>query len=106
MFRNEPKLTDQLFFEGHKLITRGTLFFGALAVSLAGMIFLFPAFIGLLVATFILLAGLIALVAGYRFWKVGDKTNFNVRPLYLEFAKIRSHRPRHYHFQTIRFPRW
>ena len=106
MFRNEPKFTDHLFFEGHKLITRGILFFGALAVILAGLIFLFPAFIGILVATSILLAGLIALVVGYRFWKVGDKTNFNVRPLYLEFAEILSHRPRHYHFQTIRFPRW
>jgi len=106
MFRNEFRFTDQLFSEGHQLITRGTLFFGAFAVILAGLIFLFPAFIGILVAIFMLLAGLIALVAGYRFWKVGDKTNFNVRPLYLEFAEIRSHRPRHYHFQTIRFTRW
>ena len=76
MFRNEFRFTDQLFSEGHKLITRGTLFFGAFAVILAGLIFLFPAFIGILVAIFMLLTGLIALVAGYRFWKVGDKKNF------------------------------
>ena len=106
MFRNEFRFTDQLFSEGHKLITRGTLFFGAFAVILAGLIFLFPAFIGILVAIFMLLAGLISLVAGYRFWKVGDKKTFNVRPLYPEFAEILSHRPRHYHFQTIRFTRW
>ena len=106
MFRNEFGFTDQLFSEGHKLITRGTLFFGAFAVILAGLIFLFPAFIGILVAIFMLLAGLIALVAGYRFWKVGDKKTFNIRPFYSELAEIRSHRPRHYHFQTIRFTRW
>ena len=106
MFRNEFRFTDQLFSEGHQLITRGTLFFGAFAVILAGLIFLFPAFIGILVAIFMLLAGLIALVAGYRFWKVGDKKTFNIRPFYSEFAEIRSHSPRHYHFQTIRFTRW
>ena len=106
MFRNEFRFTDQLFSEGHKLITRGTLFFGAFAVILAGLILLFPAFIGILVAIFILLAGLIALVAGYRFWKVGYKKTFNARPLYPEFAEIRSHRPHLYHFQTIRFTRW
>ena len=106
MFRNEFRFTDQLFSEGSILITRGILFFGALAVILAGLIFLFPAFIGILVAIFMLLAGLIALVAGYRFWKVGDKKTFNIRHLYPKFAEIRSHRPRHYHFQTIRFTRW
>ena len=106
MFRNEFRFTDQLFSEGHKLITRGTLFFGAFAVILAGLIFLFPAFIGILVAIFMLLAGLIALVAGYRFWKAGDKKNFNVSSVYPEFAEIRSHRPYHYHFQTIRLTRW
>ena len=106
MFRNEFRFTDQLFSEGHKLITRGTLFFGAFAVILAGLIFLFPAFIGILVAIFMLLAGLIALMTGYRFWKVGDKKTFNVSPLYPEFAEIRSQRPGHYHFQTIRFTRW
>ena len=106
MFRNEFRFTDQLFSEGYKLITRGTLFLGAFAVILAGLIFLFPAFIGILVAIFMLLAGMIALVAGYRFWKVGDKTTFNATPLYSEFAEIRPHRPHFYHFQTIRFTRW
>jgi predicted membrane protein len=106
MFRNEFRFTDQLFSEGHQLITRGTLFFGAFAVILAGLIFLFPAFIGILVAISMLLAGLIALVAGYRFWKLKDKKTFNLRPLYSEFSEIHSPRPRHYHFQTIRFTRW
>ena len=78
MFRNEFKFTDQLFSEGHKLVTRGTLFIGTFAVILAGLIFLFPAFIGILVAIFMLLAGRIALMAGYRFWRVGNKKNFNV----------------------------
>ena len=106
MLRNEFKFTDQLFSEGQKLITRGSLFFGALAVILAGLIFLFPAFIGILVAIFMLMAGMIALVAGYRFWKAGDKKTFNSRFRYPEFTEIRSHSPRHYHFQTIRFTRW
>ena len=106
MFRDEFKFTDQLFSEGHKLITRSTLLFGAFAVVLAGLIILFPAFIGILVAIFILLAGLIALVMGYRFWNAGNKNSFYVNSLYPEFVEIRSHRPRHYHFQTIRFTRW
>ena len=76
MFRDEFKFTDQLFSEGHKLITRSTLLFGAFAVVLAGLIFLFPAFIGILVAIFMLLAGRIALMAGYRFWRVENKKKF------------------------------
>ena len=108
MFRNEFKFTDQLFSEGHKLITRGTLFFGAFAVILAGLIFLFPAFIGILVATFIFLAGLFAIVTGYGFRKMGDGKNCNVGPFYpeFEFTKVRSYRPHRYYFQTIRFTRW
>ena len=106
MFIDEFKFTDQLFSEGHKLVTRGTLFFGALTVILAGLIFLFPAFIGILVAIFMLLAGLIALMVGYRFWKARDEKKFNVIPLYPEFAKIRSHRSNHYHYQTIHLTRW
>ena len=106
MFKKEFRYLCQVFSDELKLMTRSILFFGVFAVILAGLIFLFPAFIGILVAISMLLAGLIALVAGYRFWKVGDKKTFNVSPLYPEFAEIRSHRPRHYHFQTIRFTRW
>ena len=108
MFKDEFKYMYQVFSEGHKLMTRGILFFGAFAVILSGLIFLFPAFIGALAATILLLAGLIALVTGYRFWKMGDGGSYNAKPFYpeLESAKVRSHRPRHYHFQTIRFTRW
>ena len=106
MSGNEFRFIDQLFSEGSILITRGILFFGALAVILAGLIFLFPAFIGILVAIFMLMASMIALVAGYRLWKAGDKKTFNVNPFYPEFAETRLHRPRHYYFQTIRFTRW
>ena len=106
MSGNEFRFIDQLFSEGHKLIVRGIIFFGTFAVILAGFIFLFPAFIGILVAIFMLMAGIVSLVVGYRFWKAGDKKTFNIRPFYPEFAEIRSHRPRHYHFQTIRFTRW
>ena len=108
MFKDEFKYMYQVFSEGHKLMTRGILFFGAFAVILSGLIFLFPAFIGALAATILLLAGLIALVTGYRFWKMGGGGSYNAKPFYpeLESAKVRSHRPRHYHFQTIRFTRW
>ena len=108
MFKDEFKYMYQVFSEGHKLMTRGILFFGAFAVILSGLIFLFPAFIGALAATILLLAGLIALVTGDRFWKMGGGGSYNAKPFYpeLESAKVRSHRPRHYHFQTIRFIRW
>ena len=108
MFKDEFRYMRQVFSEGHKLMTRGILFFGAFAVILSGLIFLFPAFIGALAATILLLAGLITLVTGYRFWKMGGGGNYNAKLFYpeFEFAKVRSHRPRHYHFQTIRFTRW
>ena len=106
MSRNKFRFVDHLFSEGHKLIVRGIIFFGTFALILAGFIFLFPAFIGILVATFMLMAGMIALVAGYRLWKAGDKKTFNSRFRYPEFTEIRSYRPRYYHFQTIRFTRW
>ena len=108
MFKDEFRSMHQVFSEGHKLMTRGILFFGAFAVILSGLIFLFPAFIGAVAATILLLAGRIARVTGYRFWKMGGGGSYNAKPFYpeLESAKVRSHRPRHYHFQTIRFTRW
>ena len=108
MFKDEFRSMHQVFSEGHKLMTRGILFFGTFAVILSGLIFLFPAFIGALAAIILLLSGLIALVTGYRFWKMGDGNSYNVKPFHpeFEFAKIRSHRPRHYYFQTIYFTRW
>ena len=90
MFKDEFRYMHQVFSEGHKLMTQGTLFFGAFAVILSGLIFLFPAFIGALAATILLLAGLIALVTGYRFWKMGDGSSYNAKPFYpeFEFAKM------------------
>ena len=106
MFRNDFKSINQVFSDSHKLITRGTLFFGAFAVILAGLVFLFPAFIGTLVAMFILLAGLVALLAGYRFWKAGRKKIGDLGPYNPELSEIYSQRPRNYHYRTIRFIRW
>ena len=105
MLRNDFKSTDRVVFEGHKLMTRGILFFGAFAIFLAGMIFLFPAFIGALIATLILLTGLIALVVGYRFWKMNNMET-NISRLHSNFEKIRSDMPQYYRFRTFRFTRW
>ena len=108
MLKNEPRYAYQVFSTKHKLITRNIIFFGALAIFLAGLIFLFPAFIGFLVAIFLLATGLIALVAGYCFWKTRDSKSYNMKPFYpeFEFLKIHWHEPTHYHFQTIRLTRW
>ena len=69
MFRNEFKPWNDLLFEGHKLLTKSFLIFGFFLVVLAGLIFMFPAIIGMLFAIFIFLAGLFVLVAGYHFWQ-------------------------------------
>jgi len=108
MFKNESRHAYQMFPSVHKLMTRGFLLFGAFSVFLAGLIFLFPAIIGFFVATFLLATGLIALVAGYRFWKMHDIKSYNVKPFYSEpeFLKIHWHEPTHYHFQTIHLTRW
>ena len=57
MFRNEFESLQDLLSEGHKLVTQSVLFFGFLLVTLAGLIFMFPAIIGTLFAIFIFLAG-------------------------------------------------
>ena len=108
MFKNEFRNACKMFPSVHKLVIRGFLLFGALAVFIAGLFFLFPALIGFLVATFLLVTGLIALVAGYHFWKMHDSKSYNLKPFYpeFEFSKIHWHEPTHYHFQTIRLTRW
>ena len=108
MFKDELRSIDQVFSEAHKLMIRGILLFGAFAVILSVPIFLFPAFIGALTATILLLSGLIALVSGYRFWTKGRINKYNTMPFYpdFEFAKIRTHRFRRYRIQTIHFTRW
>ena len=108
MFKDELKSIHQVFSEAHKLMTRGILLFGAFAVILSVPIFLFPAFVGALTATILLLSGLIALVSGYRFWTNGGINKYNTVHFYpdFEFAKTRTHMPRRYRIQTIHFTRW
>ena len=57
MFRNEFESLQGLLSEGHKLVTQSALFFGFLLVTLAGLIFMFPAIVGMVFAVFIFLAG-------------------------------------------------
>ena len=52
MFRNEFESLQDLLSEGHKLVTQSVLFFGFLLVTLAGLIFMFPAIVGTLFAIF------------------------------------------------------
>ncbi len=98
---------NQIFSEGHKTLVRSILLFGAFSLVLAGLIFIFPAFIGILLATFLLLTGLITLIAGYRFWKLGDENNYDAKPFAPEFESdtIR-HRNPHHKYQIIRIMRW
>ena len=108
MFKNEFRSLYQIFSEEHKLMTRSILFFGVFAVILAGLIFMFPTFTGILVATFIFLVGLLAIATGYGLRKMEDGKYYNVKSFYpeFEFTKVRSHRPRHYYSQTTHFTRW
>ena len=108
MFKNESIDEYKMIPSIHKLMVRGIVFFGASAILLAGLIFLFPAFIGFLVGIFLLATGLIALVAGYRFYKIRETKIYNIKHPYSEFhfSKIYWHDPTYYHFQTIRFIRW
>ena len=108
MFRNEFKSLNDLLFEGHKLLTKIFLIFGFFLVVLAGLIFMFPAIIGMMFAIFIFLAGLFVLVAGYHFGQTKDDQNHNLNSLNADFNFIKTNynRPRHYHFKNIRFIRW
>ena len=108
MFRNRLESLQNLLSEGHKLETKSALFFGFLLITLAGLIFMFPAIVGTLFAIFIFLAGLFVLVAGYYFWQAKDDQNYNPNSLDTEFnfLKTNYNRPRHYHLKKIRFIRW
>ncbi|KMP10556.1 hypothetical protein UR09_05850 [Candidatus Nitromaritima sp. SCGC AAA799-A02] len=108
MFKNEFNFSGHPLVEGHRFLTRSVLFFGLFAVLLAGLIFLFPAFIGILAATFILVAGMLALIAGYRIWKLGDRIKNDVGSIdtEYEFSTIRPHHPGYYRYRTVRFMRW
>ena len=108
MFRNEFESLNDLLLEGHKLLTKSFLIFGFFLVVLAGLIFMFPAIIGLVFAIFIFLAGLFVLAAGYYFRQTKDDQNYNLNFLDAEFnfLKTNYNSPRHYHFKNIRFIRW
>ena len=108
MFRNEFESLQDLLSEGHKFVTQSVLFFGFLLVTIAGLIFMFPAIIGTLFAIFIFLAGLFVLVSGYYFWQIkADKSdNLNSIDTEVNFIKSSNNRPRYYRFQNIRFTRW
>ena len=108
MYRKEFRPSNDLLFEGHKLLTKNFLFFGFFLVALAGLIFMFPTIIGMVFAIFIFLTGLFVLVAGYYFWQTKDDQNYNLNSLDAEiyFLKTNYNRPRHYHFKNIRFVRW
>ena len=103
MFENKFRSRQQIFSDGFKLITRSILFFGTFAIILSGFIFLFPAFIGALIAILVLLAGLIALFTGYQLWKTKNMVNYAT---FSEFERIRLDRLYHYRPQTFRFKRW
>ena len=108
MFRNEFESLQDLLSKGHKLVTQSVLFFGFLLVTLAGLVFIFPAIVGTLFAIFIFLTGLFFLVSGYYFWQIkADKIdNLNSIEAEVNFIKSDNNRSRYYRFQNIRFVRW
>ena len=91
---NQPK---DLFSEGYKTFQRGVLIFGGSLVSLAILIFIFPALIGFLIATLILLAGALFLALGYQAWRLKqhiEPLDFQREPV---SADIRDERPGYHH---------
>ena len=108
MYRKEFEPLNDLLFVGHKLLTKSLLFFGFFLVVLAGLIFMFPAIIGVLFAIFIFLAGIFILMSGYCIWRAKTFQIDNPSSLNSEFNFIQPsyNRPRYYRFQNIRFIRW
>ena len=105
MYRNEFRSIDQVLYEGKKTATRGIFTFGIFSVILAGLIFLFPAFVGILFALLILLLGMIALMTGYQLSKTGNITT-STSSLFPDFEIIRSEKAQNYFYQTFRCTRW
>lgn len=68
MFERNPNNKD-IFEEGYKSLQRGLLIFGASLVTLAVLIFVFPALIGYIFAGFILFVGTGVLVVGWKVWR-------------------------------------
>ena len=95
---NQPK---DFFSEGYQTLQRGVLFFGGSLVALAILIFVFPALIGFLIATLILLAGGMFLILGYqarRLKKHIETFDFQRQPV---SADIRMERPGYHHRRFI-----
>ncbi|MCZ6513470.1 MAG: hypothetical protein O6857_06030 [Nitrospinae bacterium] len=69
MFERNPDNRD-IFHEGYQSLQKGILLFGGSLVVLAILIFMFPALIGFIFATFILLGGAAILAVGYKVWRL------------------------------------
>ena len=68
MFERNSDHRD-IFDEGYKSLQKGILLFGGSLVVLAILIFMFPALIGFIFATFILLGGAAVLAVGWKVWR-------------------------------------
>lgn len=106
MLRNDFAYPHSLFTEGPRFLSRGILGFGLAALVLAVLIFMFPAFIGVLVATFILIAGLLALVAAYRLRQLGDGIRSDTDFVRHDSASVHFHSPGVRRHRTLRFMAW
>lgn len=68
MFNRTHQPRD-LFTEGYNSLQRSVLIFGVALITLAVLIFLYPALLGILFATLILIVGAMALIGGYRLYQ-------------------------------------
>lgn len=75
---NNP-FSDRFFFQGHKTLTFGTLFFGGILFFLAILIFAYPALIAYFIAGVTLLTGISALTVTWTLWQA-RKIFFNLEP--------------------------
>jgi hypothetical protein len=65
--------SNDVFDQGYRALRRGIVLFGVFLITLAVLIFMFPALIGFIFASAILFAGVSALVLGYRVWKLKNQ---------------------------------
>ena len=68
MFRHDQEPKD-LFTEGYNSLLGSVLLFGVALITLAVLIFLYPALLGFLFATLILLVGAGALYGSYKLYR-------------------------------------
>ena len=86
-----------IFAEGYQSFNRTVLYFGIALVTLAVLIFVYPALIGILFATFILLAGSTVLAAAYRMYRFKKHLeSFEKEPRPI-FGTLRTEGPRYTH---------